>query len=74
MNTRGAIHKEGAAVIPVVTGENNAQTAYQLIAPVHMDGQPIGAIVLLSRDAPIGEAAQKAAEAAAMFLGRQMQQ
>ncbi len=74
MNTRGSARKEAAAVIPIVTGENTSQTAYQLIAPIHMDGQPIGAVVLLSRDAAIGEAGQKSAEAAAVFLGRQMQQ
>jgi AbrB family transcriptional regulator (stage V sporulation protein T) len=74
MGTRGTFRKEGTSVIPLVTGENVSQTAYQLIAPIHMDGQPIGAIVLLSRDAPIDDAAQKAAEAAAVFLGRQMQQ
>jgi AbrB family transcriptional regulator (stage V sporulation protein T) len=74
MGTRGAVRKEGSTVIPIITGENASQTPYQLIAPIHMDGQPIGAIVLLSRDTPIGDASQKAAEAAAVFLGRQMQQ
>ncbi len=74
MNSRTSVKKEGAAVIPLVTGENTSQTTHQLIAPIHMDGPPIGAIALLSRDGPMGEAAQKSAEAAAAFLGRQMQQ
>ncbi len=73
MGSRTSIRKEGAAVIPLVTGENTSQTAHQLIAPIQMDGQPIGAIALLSRDGAISEAGQKSAEAA-VFLGRQMQQ
>lgn len=74
MSSRTSVKKEGATVIPLVTGENTAQTTYQLISPILMDGQPIGAIALLSRDGAINEAGQKAAEAAAAFLGRQMQQ
>ena len=76
MSSRTPVKKEGASVIPLVTGENTSNITNQLIVPVYMDGQPIGAISLLSRDGAIGEAAQKAAEAAALqqFLGRQMQQ
>jgi AbrB family transcriptional regulator (stage V sporulation protein T) len=74
MNSRTSVKKEGAAVIPLVTGENTSHITNQLIAPIHMDGQPIGAIALLSRDGTISESGQKAAEATAVFLGRQMQQ
>ena len=74
MSSRTPVKKEGASIIPLVTGENTSNITNQLIVPVYMDGQPIGAISLLSRDGAIGEAAQKAAEAAALFLGRQMQQ
>ena len=74
MSSRTSLKKEGASVIPLVTGENTAQTTSQLISPILMDGQPIGAIALLSKDGVIGDSGQKAAEAAAAFLGRQMQQ
>ncbi len=74
MSSRTSVKKEGATVIPLVTGENTAQTTHQLISPILMDGQPIGAIALLSRDGTISDSGQKAAEAAASFLGRQMQQ
>lgn len=74
MNSRTSVKKDGASVIPIVTGENTSQTSYQLISPILMDGQPIGAIALLSKDGAIGDSGQKAAEAAASFLGRQMQQ
>ena len=74
MSSRTSLKKEGASVIPLVTGENTAQTTSQLISPMLMDGQPIGAIALLSKDGAIGDSGQKAAEAAAAFLGRQMQQ
>lgn len=74
MNSRTSVKKEGATVIPLVTGENTAQTTQQLISPILMDGQPIGAIALLSRDGTISDSGLKAAEAAGAFLGRQMQQ
>jgi AbrB family transcriptional regulator (stage V sporulation protein T) len=40
-----------------------------------MEGQPIGAVAIISRGGgAIGDAEQKAAESAAAFLGRQMAQ
>lgn len=75
MNVRTILRKDGQNTIPLVSGEDPSLTTSQLIAPISMDGQPIGAIVVLTRNgAVIGEAEQKAAEAAAAFLGRQMEQ
>ena len=74
MNARETAKKDGTAVIPLVTGEDASQTAAQVIAPILMDGQPIGAVALVSRDGAIDDAAEKAAEAAAAFLGKQMEQ
>ncbi|MDD5017503.1 MAG: stage V sporulation T C-terminal domain-containing protein [Eubacteriales bacterium] len=75
MNARTVIKKDGANTIPLVSGEDSSQTTSQLIAPISMDGQPIGAIVVVARGgAIIGDAEQKAAEAAAAFMGKQMEQ
>jgi AbrB family transcriptional regulator (stage V sporulation protein T) len=54
---------------------SRALTGAQVIAPILMEGQPIGAVAIIARgDGTIGDAEQKAAEAAAAFLGRQMSQ
>jgi len=75
MNTRKTQKNTDAeSIIPLVSGENQALTTAQVIAPITMDGQPIGAIAIVVRGGTIGEAEQKAAEAAAGFLGRQMAQ
>jgi AbrB family transcriptional regulator (stage V sporulation protein T) len=75
MNARSVMRKEGTNTIPLVSGEDQSLTTSQVIAPISMDGQPIGAIAVLSLNGSvIGEAEQKAAETAAAFLGRQMEQ
>ncbi len=75
MNLRSVTKKEGSGTIPLVSGEDQSLTTSQVIAPISMDGQPIGAIAVVSRNGSvIGDAEQKAAEAAAAFLGRQMEQ
>lgn len=75
MGMRTVQKKEGANTIPLVSGEDAGLSTGQVIAPISMEGQPIGAVVVVSRGAgTIGDAEQKAAESAAAFLGRQMAQ
>lgn len=75
MNERETVATKGESTIPLVTGEDPSLTTAQVIAPISMDGQPIGAITVLSRDgSDVDESAKKAAEAAAAFLGKQMEQ
>jgi AbrB family transcriptional regulator (stage V sporulation protein T) len=75
INARTVQKKEGANTIPLVSGEDPTLTSSQVIAPISMEGQPIGAVAIISRGGgPIGDAEQKAAESAAAFLGRQMAQ
>ncbi len=75
MNSRTVLKKDGQNTIPLVSGEDQTQITSQVIAPILMDGQPIGAIAVLTRNGKdIGDAEMKAAEAAASFLGRQMEQ
>jgi AbrB family transcriptional regulator (stage V sporulation protein T) len=44
------------------------------IAPIIANGDPIGAVVIFSKEKTIGEVEHKAAETAAGFLARQMEQ
>ena len=75
IGARTVQRKEGASTIPLVSGEDPALVTAQIIAPISMEGQPIGAVAIVSRDGgPIGDAEHKAAESAAAFLGRQMAQ
>ncbi len=75
MNARKIINNTGSeSVIPLVSGENQTLTTSQIIVPIMLDGQPIGAIALAVRGGGLNETALKAAETAAAFLGRQMAQ
>jgi AbrB family transcriptional regulator (stage V sporulation protein T) len=75
IGARITVRKEGAGTIPLVSGEDTALTTSQVIAPISMEGQPIGAVAVISRGgSSLGDAEQKAAESAAAFLGRQMAQ
>ncbi len=66
----------GAALIPITRADDGKQgfTA-QLIVPIVASGDPIGAVILLSREpnASFTAADMKVAEAAAAFLGRQLE-
>lgn len=61
-----------------VTAEEEGTPKYTsgVIAPIVTQGDPIGAVILLSREANIhmGELETKLAETAASFLGKQMEQ
>lgn len=65
--------KDGAA--PRITADAAQPFAAAAIATIIAAGDPIGAVLLLSRDenAEIGRAEQKAVETAAHFLGKQME-
>jgi stage V sporulation protein T len=66
----------GAALIPLTRADDGKQgfTA-QLIVPIIASGDPIGAVILLSREpnAAFSAADMKVAETAAAFLGRQLE-
>ncbi|AEH52102.1 MULTISPECIES: stage V sporulation protein T [Heyndrickxia] len=50
------------------------ELASYTIAPIVASGDPIGAVVIFSKDRTFGEVEQKSAETAAGFLARQMEQ
>lgn len=66
----------GGKFINVVQDEedNTVYTA-QVIAPIIVESDPVGAVILLSRDANVqmGDTELKVAETAAGFVGRQME-
>ncbi|HBG77077.1 stage V sporulation protein T [Eubacteriales bacterium mix99] len=68
--------EEGKILSITANEEENPKYSSQVIAPVVADGDPIGAVILLSResDSNMGEVEIKVAETAALFLGKQMEQ
>ncbi len=63
--------------IAITSDEGNDRKYYsQVVSPIISEGDPIGAVVLLSTDpnTRMGEVETKLAQSAADFLGRQMEQ
>lgn len=64
--------------VPITTDEDEGKIKYssQVICPIIAEGDPIGAVILLSKDADVsmGDMEVKVAETAAGFLARQMEQ
>lgn len=63
--------------VPITRDEEDAKIKYssQVICPIIAEGDPIGAVILLSKDADVtmGEMELKVAETVAGFLARQME-
>lgn len=75
------IHEKSSKVVLekgalcAVTADDNPPTDYesQILVPIVSQGDAIGSIVILSKDASLGETELKAAEIGANFLARQME-
>lgn len=61
-----------------ILAEENGERKYtsQVVSPIISEGDPIGAVIMLSTDANVrmGEVEAKLAQSAAGFLGKQMEQ
>ena len=59
-----------------ITDSQEEEYEYEIICPIICEGEVIGGVILLSKDAKkkLGELEQKMAACAAGFLGRQMEQ
>ncbi|WP_246589802.1 stage V sporulation protein T [Desertibacillus haloalkaliphilus] len=58
-----------------IVGDSKEEMSGYVVAPIIANGDPIGAVVMLSKDESIGgDIEQKLAETAAGFLARQMEQ
>jgi AbrB family transcriptional regulator, stage V sporulation protein T len=61
--------------IPVFNGEDITGVSSEVIAPVVSEGQPIGAVVIMSKQGKqMTEVEEKVAQTASGFMGRQMEQ
>ena len=64
--------------VPITKDEEEGKIKYssQVICPIIAEGDPIGAVILLSKDADVsmGDMELKVAETAAGFLARQMEE
>ncbi|MBB6455249.1 AbrB family transcriptional regulator (stage V sporulation protein T) [Salirhabdus euzebyi] len=57
--------------IEFVEGQEETAASY-VFAPIIANGDPVGCVVMFSKEQPLGDTEQKAAETAAGFLARQM--
>ncbi|HIS00432.1 MAG TPA: stage V sporulation protein T [Candidatus Excrementavichristensenella intestinipullorum] len=66
----------GAKLIPLTNEDTASQYTAQVMAPILSDGEVIGAVVLLSREAGavMDDVAFKVAETTAAIVGKQMEQ
>lgn len=72
MEERNSVLKTDAGETQIVSGFDEDIKSYT-IGPIVANGDPIGAVIILSKDQSIGEVEHKAVETAAGFLARQME-
>ncbi len=68
--------QHGGKLVPVTSEEDVSGYTAQVVSPIIADGEAIGAVLLLSREAgaKMGDTELKVAETAAGIVGRQMEQ
>lgn len=72
IKNRSAVSEKLEMSIELVAGQYEQVKSY-CIVPIISNGDPIGAVYLMSRAHFIGETEQKTAETAANFLAKQME-
>ncbi|MBO4848410.1 MAG: stage V sporulation protein T [Clostridia bacterium] len=67
--------KAGEDLLPVTADDDGGRYTAQIVIPIISAGDPIGAVLLLSREegAEFGQAEIKVCETAAGFMGKQME-
>lgn len=73
MEDRNSVLKTDEQQLAIVDGHTETLASYT-IGPIVANGDPIGAVVIMSKEKSLGEVEQKAVETAAGFLARQMEQ
>ena len=69
------LDKSSKGIIPICEGEESIEYKSQVIAPIIAEGDTVGAVIIVAKDeVNFGEVELKLAEAAALFLGKQMEQ
>ncbi|KIL52460.1 stage V sporulation protein T [Jeotgalibacillus campisalis] len=72
MSARKSIISEKQTKLAVIEHQDEESASYA-IAPIVSSGDPIGAVIIFSKDGTLGEVEKKSSETAASFLGRQME-
>lgn len=72
MEERSSVLKTGQSEVAIIEGNEETVTSYT-VGPIIANGDPIGAVVIFSKEGTLGEVEQKAVETAAGFLARQME-
>jgi AbrB family transcriptional regulator (stage V sporulation protein T) len=74
--THQAEGKNGVMIPITADEEDGSGYTAQTVVPIISEGEPIGAVILISREpgATMGETEMKAAKTAANFMGKQMEQ
>ncbi len=73
MDDRNSVVMTDESEISIVDGIKETFTSYT-VGPIIANGDPIGAVIILSKDKIIGDVEHKAVETAASFLAKQMEQ
>ncbi|AIE58583.1 stage V sporulation protein T [Bacillus methanolicus] len=73
MEERNSVLQNQQSSVSLVDGYEEPLSAYT-IGPIIANGDPIGAVIIFSKDGSLGEVEQKSVETAASFLARQMEQ
>ena len=73
MDERNAVLESPNGQISFVDSHDEDVQSYAA-APIIASGDPIGAVLIYSKDSTLGEVEQKSVETAASFLARQMEQ
>ncbi|MCT2346775.1 stage V sporulation protein T [Niallia taxi] len=72
MEDRGSVLVTQQEQIALVDNNTESVSAYT-IGPIIANGDPIGAVIIFSKETSLGEVEKKAVETAAGFLARQME-
>lgn len=72
LTARKSILSAKQSKLAIIEHQDDELASYA-IAPIISSGDPIGAIVIFSKDTTLGEVEQKCSETAASFLGKQME-
>ncbi|MGM0904596.1 stage V sporulation protein T [Mesobacillus maritimus] len=73
MEDRSSVLVNQQGTVALVDGIDDTISSYT-IGPIIANGDPIGSVIIYSKEGTLGEVEQKAVETAAGFLARQMEQ
>jgi AbrB family transcriptional regulator, stage V sporulation protein T len=73
MEDRSSTLMNQQTTMSIVEGNEESVSSYT-IGPIIANGDPIGAVIIFSKEGSLGDVEQKAVETAAGFLARQMEQ